>query len=175
MSFCGSESGALPTAVVGELSLLAIVFMCSRYSFITLLYFRLPLMLHLSCPSMHSFAVLVGLLLCSACYGQTFGNTSFDADYEGVSAACGATLNAQLSCDDVLAAIAWDADYLQQKQLDNLCSVSCSTSLETARSSIVSACTGSSDVIVDGGLAYPATFVLDHLINAYQTTCRKDA
>lgn len=120
-------------------------------------------------------SLLVVLIFSTIGSSQKFGNSSFDAEYEGVSTACGATLNPQLSCDDVLGEIAWESKYLSATQLNNLCSSACVDSLRSARSSIEGVCTGPNDIIVDSGLAYPATFVLDHLINAWQTTCRKDA
>ncbi|KAH7346290.1 hypothetical protein BKA65DRAFT_274098 [Rhexocercosporidium sp. MPI-PUGE-AT-0058] len=138
------------------------------------MFSQLPFHANSLCPKIHISTGFVILLLSVVCFGQRFGNSSFDAEYPGVSTACGATLNPQLSCDDVLAEIAWESRYLQTKQLSSLCVETCVASMRSARSNIVGACTGTNDVIVESGLAYPATFVLDHLINAWQTTCRKD-
>ncbi|KAL1640089.1 hypothetical protein SLS58_007356, partial [Diplodia intermedia] len=84
-------------------------------------------------------------------------------------------MNATLACNDMLGAVAVDFVFLDQTQLESLCTDSCFDDLEKTRLSIQSACTASTDIIVEGNLAYPATYVLDHFIYTFNSTCRKDA
>ena len=46
-------------------------------------------------------------------------------------------------------------------QVGALCSGSCATDLQSARTKIAAACAASTDVIVYSNIAYPATFIVD--------------
>lgn len=84
-------------------------------------------------------------------------------------------MNATLACNGMLGEIAVDFVFLDETQLESLCTDSCFDDLEKVRLSIQSACTASTDIIVESNLAYPATYVLDHFIYTFNSTCRKDA
>ncbi|KAF2460035.1 hypothetical protein BDY21DRAFT_419731 [Lineolata rhizophorae] len=106
---------------------------------------------------------------------QQFPNSSFNADYPGLSSACATAVNPSLECDDVLGSMSIDLVYLDDDDLEALCTTTCEQSLLDAQASIQSACAADTDVIVDLGVAYPASYVLDHFIYAYRSTCRTDS
>jgi hypothetical protein len=106
---------------------------------------------------------------------QQFPNSSIDASYPGLTSGCTTAVNPVLNCDDVLADTTLSFVYLADKRLTSLCTTSCSNSLRLARQGIAKAFTAKTDVISDGAVSYPATYVVDRLLWSYTATCRKDA
>jgi hypothetical protein len=125
-----------------------------------------------------SFQMSFILIFCVALQlvdAQVFSNSVVDVNFTGLSLPCLNSLNGSITCDDSLPTAIWDPSvYLDNDQLTSLCNSTCSTSLQGYRNSVVSACT-SSDIIVIGGLAYPASYRPDEYIFNYNILCRKDA
>lgn len=65
-------------------------------------------------------------------------------------------------------------EILPNEQLSTLCESSCQTDLQSLRSSIISSCTATSDVMVPDKIAYPATFLVDRFLYAASLSCMKD-
>jgi hypothetical protein len=56
-----------------------------------------------------------------------------------------------------------------------LCTTTCRNTLRGVRSNIVNACKGPTDIVqFFDGVNYPATFVADQYLLAYDVACRKD-
>lgn len=115
------------------------------------------------------------VLFSASCVAQQFPHSSFSVEYDGISASCTEAMNATLACDDALGSVSLNFVWLDEIRLQSVCANTCFDDLEKARLSIQSACTASTDVIVEGNRAYPATYVLDNLIYTFNVTCRKDA
>ncbi|KAJ5209444.1 hypothetical protein N7449_003823 [Penicillium cf. viridicatum] len=56
-----------------------------------------------------------------------------------------------------------------------LCVDDCRAELESLRSTISTSCTGTEDAMTYQDVAYPATFMVDNLLNTYDVSCYKDA
>lgn len=119
---------------------------------------------------------LVGALsLVAVAMGQQFSDGTLGQSYRGISDQCALALNTTVQgCSVVLAALAVDMPRQGRKSLDALCSAGCRSSLASVRDTIVSKCSGSKDVFEMSSVVYPATFVIDRIIYAYDMSCSKD-
>ncbi|KAF3055159.1 LysM domain-containing protein [Daldinia childiae] len=64
---------------------------------------------------------------------------------------------------------------LSSVELITLCGSSCQDDLRGLRTTIKSSCTSSNDVVMPGGIIYPATFLVDRFIYAAELSCLKDS
>ncbi|UNI22107.1 hypothetical protein JDV02_008028 [Purpureocillium takamizusanense] len=111
--------------------------------------------------------------------GQQFDGYTFPHDLLGLSLGCFAVVNRTVSsCPAWLPRYAGlegaSVEILPSEQLTILCESSCRRDLGNLRTSILGACTASSDVMVPNKFAYPATFLVDRFLYAASLSCLKD-
>lgn len=106
---------------------------------------------------------------------QLLNNTFIPFPSLAVSSACSNALNTSVSCPAFLSSISYSKEILSSELAGGLCVDSCLSSLLSARSTIAKACNQPSDIMVVEQVAYPATFMVDEYILAYNTSCGKDA
>ncbi|KAI7559619.1 hypothetical protein KC343_g10058, partial [Hortaea werneckii] len=94
--------------------------------------------------------------------------------YPGISNACETALNTTVDCPAFLQRVSVNNAILDLDQVQALCTGSCVTDLQSARSDIASACTADTDVIVYDNVAYPATFIADHYLFTTEVSCLRD-
>jgi hypothetical protein len=119
-------------------------------------------------------------LFSKSALGQFFSLGDDDSGYtfwvpppsDSLSDACTKTFNSTIACYDILPGIADQGVFPETDDLYALCTTSCLQSLETFRSSQVSACRD--DQLFLNGATYPALYVIDSFIYTYNYTCRTD-
>lgn len=118
----------------------------------------------------------VSSLLISLAYGQRFSEgISYDfAGIETLNDGCKASLNLTVGCHWLLPTFGLEPIDLTSENLTAICTKECSESLASIRSSIESACSTESDVVVVDNIAYPATTTIDSLISTNDQLCLKD-
>ncbi|KAI7494236.1 hypothetical protein KC367_g8157 [Hortaea werneckii] len=94
--------------------------------------------------------------------------------YPGISNACETALNTTVDCPAFLQRVSVNNAILDLDQVQALCTGSCVTDLQSARSDIASACTADTDVIVYDNVAYPATFIADQYLFTTEVSCLRD-
>ncbi|RMX79389.1 hypothetical protein D0869_08345 [Hortaea werneckii] len=94
--------------------------------------------------------------------------------YPGISNACETALNTTVDCPAFLQKVSVKNAILDLDQVQALCTGSCVTDLQSARSDIASACTADTDVIVYDDVAYPATFIADQYLFTTEVSCLQD-
>ncbi|KAK3682791.1 hypothetical protein B0T22DRAFT_484813 [Podospora appendiculata] len=109
-------------------------------------------------------------------FAQTFTDYPMSNTWPGLSTACVLALNTTVQCSNLLPLSAENnIPRLNAQDLASLCTSTCLTSLNSARTAIQSACTLATDVIpLDWG-TYPATFLVDLFLYTYGLNCRRDA
>lgn len=125
---------------------------------------------------MHLLPGCVSSLLFSLAYGQRFSE-GVSYDFAGVvtlSDGCQAALDLTVECHWLLPTFGLEPIDLTSENLTAICTKECSQSLASIRSSIESACSDNSDVIVVNDIAYPATTTIDSLIGTKGQLCLKD-
>ncbi|KAJ5958935.1 uncharacterized protein N7479_006085, partial [Penicillium vulpinum] len=118
-------------------------------------------------------AALAGLVPLS--WAQQFTNTTMFTAYEGLSTACQEALATNVTCSPTLGLISESNEVMTSDDVAVVCVDGCYASLESARTVIAAACTLDTDVIVTDSVAYPATFIVDNYLFAYQVSCRTDS
>ncbi|UKZ93577.1 uncharacterized protein TrAFT101_008487 [Trichoderma asperellum] len=111
--------------------------------------------------------------------GQQFDGYIYPHDLLGLSHGCFEVVNRTVSsCPAWLPRYAGlegaSVEILPSEQLTMLCESSCQNDLRSLRTSILKACTASSDVMVPNKFAYPATFLVDRFLYAASLSCLKD-
>ncbi|KAK3177856.1 hypothetical protein K4F52_009408 [Lecanicillium sp. MT-2017a] len=107
---------------------------------------------------------------------QTFSDAVVGHAYPGISDECAEALNTTVTnCPAYLAWAAEEMPRLVPSALDALCTTACKSSLTSVRGDIASGCGGDSDVMEVDSVVYPATFVIDHYLYAYDVICAKDS
>ncbi|KAK4660328.1 hypothetical protein QC762_0017910 [Podospora pseudocomata] len=95
--------------------------------------------------------------------------------YPGLSDQCAEALNTTITnCASFLATVAVDMPRLDSRSLETLCTATCRSSLSSVRGTIASRCRGNTDVLEIESIVYPATFVIDRFLYAYDISCAKD-
>ncbi|KAI1860784.1 uncharacterized protein JN550_011246 [Neoarthrinium moseri] len=98
------------------------------------------------------------------------------SSYPGLSDSCAEALNTTVaSCSVFLASVAVDMPRLASSLLDVLCTADCRSSLTSVRNVIAAGCSTSTDVLEIGSVVYPATFVIENLLYAFDVSCTKDS
>ncbi|KAE8353839.1 hypothetical protein BDV28DRAFT_132335 [Aspergillus coremiiformis] len=118
-------------------------------------------------------AILSSLLIQSAWTQQPAG-TEMYVGYPGLSDACRAALATDVTCPPFISVVSVQKAILDSDEVQELCIDSCYTSLQKARSTIKTACTADTDIIVYDNVAYPATFIADNYLFTYEVSCKKD-
>ncbi|PYI36203.1 hypothetical protein BP00DRAFT_386649 [Aspergillus indologenus CBS 114.80] len=119
--------------------------------------------------------LLAASVIFASVSAQQFVDTTLDVNYPGLSTACITALNTTVHCPALLADASIDNYYLTEDQLSALCVDDCKASLNAVRATIQQACTADSDVIVDAGIAYPASWIIDNFIYTHQISCLTDS
>lgn len=134
-------------------------------------FVRFPLLLW-------AFALAAGILsIEGVANAQQFVDVTLGHDaYPGLSEQCYEALNTTVqSCPGFLAVDLVEMPRLASPMLDALCTPSCSSSLRSVRGVIASGCTADTDIIAMGRVVYPATYMIDRMIHAYDVSCAKDS
>ncbi|RAH57731.1 LysM domain protein [Aspergillus piperis CBS 112811] len=82
-------------------------------------------------------------------------------NYTGLSTSCKGALATNVTCSPYLGIISESNGIMTTDQVNAVCIDSCYASLKAARSTIMTACTLSTDVITIHNIAYPPTFISD--------------
>ncbi|RDW83597.1 LysM peptidoglycan-binding domain-containing protein [Aspergillus mulundensis] len=112
--------------------------------------------------------------------GQQLQGDQAPYDLLGLSDSCFSVINTTVSsCPDWLRQHAGytepSVEVVPQEGLQALCETSCLSDLTQFRTEILGACNADTDVLVpDGGIAYPATFIVDRWLYAIGLSCLKD-
>ncbi|KAL6230075.1 hypothetical protein BDW75DRAFT_245169 [Aspergillus navahoensis] len=123
--------------------------------------------------SMFLRALVAGFL--PMAWAQQFAGTEMFTAYPGLSPTCQEALATNVTCPPYLGIISESNGVMTSDQVNEACINNCYTSLESARTTIASACTLDTDVIVVEGVAYPATYIVDNYLFTYRLSCRKDS
>ncbi|KAK4141819.1 LysM domain-protein [Dichotomopilus funicola] len=111
---------------------------------------------------------------------QQFKDYVFPYELLGLSSKCFTAVNTTVtSCPGWLAPFAGieaaSFDLLKETELKALCASKCQDDLAHLRTAIAKGCTGSKDVMAPGGVAYPATFLVDRYLYASSLSCLRDS
>ncbi|KAI8152690.1 hypothetical protein K4K49_003054 [Colletotrichum sp. SAR 10_70] len=97
------------------------------------------------------------------------------AHYPGLSDSCYQALNTTVqTCPGFLATHAVAVPRLESQMLEALCTPGCQSSLAAARRTIASGCGAGTDVVEFDRVVYPATYMVDRMIHAYDLSCAQD-
>ncbi|KAI0907579.1 hypothetical protein F4823DRAFT_602322 [Ustulina deusta] len=122
-----------------------------------------------------SLLVVVAASVQSAWAQQLADGLPAFMSYPGISKSCETALNTTVDCPAFLAKASYKDSILDSDQVNALCSGSCATDLQSARTKIVNACTASTDVIVYSNIVYPATFIADQYLFTSEVSCFQDS
>ncbi|KAF4161886.1 hypothetical protein CNMCM6936_002900 [Aspergillus lentulus] len=115
-------------------------------------------------------------LLASLAVAQQLDGIVLPLELLGLSEPCFEAVNTTISsCPFSLALYTGieDASFerLNRTQLDLLCQSSCRKDLQSLRTTVQKACTASTDVMMPGATAYPATFLVDRYLYSSGLSC----
>ncbi|KAK2038552.1 LysM domain-containing protein [Colletotrichum somersetense] len=97
------------------------------------------------------------------------------AHYPNLSQSCYQALNTTVQdCPGFLATHAASVPRLESHMLEALCTSGCKSSLTTARRTIALGCGARTDVVEFDLVVYPATYMIDRIIHAYDLSCAQD-
>ena len=118
------------------------------------------------------FALAVGIAKAQQFIDMTLGHDI----YPGLGEQCYEALNTTVkNCPGFLAVNVVEMPRLASPMLDALCTPDCRSSLTSVRGVIASGCAADTDVIEFGRVVYPATYMIDRMIHAYDVFCAKDS
>lgn len=106
---------------------------------------------------------------------QSFPNGfHYDFDIPSLSQTCQEALSETVQCSWMLPAQDLDSSELADDNLTTICTNDCRASLQSAATSIRSACPLSDNQIVVDDIAYPATETIDRLTDLFDKICLRD-
>ncbi|KAM7203245.1 hypothetical protein V8F33_002236 [Rhypophila sp. PSN 637] len=109
---------------------------------------------------------------------QQFADGTMDYSiFENLSPLCQDAVNTTISCHSLLSDLASPSPtilFLNSEELVAVCATGCRSSLTSLRSQILLDCSEPTDVMVDGTMAYPATYFVDRFLHAHDCSCFKD-
>ncbi|KAM7216065.1 hypothetical protein V8F06_008538 [Rhypophila decipiens] len=109
---------------------------------------------------------------------QQFTDGAMDYSVFGnLSPLCQDAINTTISCHSLLSDLASPSPtilFLNNEELAAVCATGCRSSLTGLRSQILLDCSEPTDVMVDGNMAYPATYFVDRFLHAHDSSCFKD-
>lgn len=118
--------------------------------------------------------VVIGTAILANCaFGQQFPAAPISLSYPELAQGCQQALNTSTQCPTSLLKASSGQEFFKPNELDALCTSACAESLQVVREAIEGDC-AETDAIIDKGQAFPATFMVDKFIYAYNRTCLKD-
>ena len=126
---------------------------------------------------LRSWAFVLAIGIVGVANAQQFTDITLGhAAYPGLNEQCYEALNTTVqSCPGFLAVHSVEMPRLASPILDALCTPGCKSSLTSVRGVIALGCAANTDVIEMGRVVYPATYLIDRMIHAYDVSCATDS